>query len=80
MTEDELTVDDLVTGRAAEQLPDGEIPTAAVLVVETIHETGRSLRYVLAEGMVTHQAIGTVRSVLNKLEADDLANWGDDDE
>lgn len=76
---DDLTVDDLVTGRAAEQLGPGIIPTNAVLVVETIDEDGPGLRYVRSEGMSTWQTIGMLRSCLLHVEAVDADSWAEDD-
>lgn len=74
-----LTVDDLVTGRAAEELGPGIIPTAAILIVETISDEGQGLRYVRSQGLTLWAAIGLLRSILLRVEADDLAAWGDDE-
>lgn len=77
---DSLSVDDLVTGRAAEQLGEGVIPTAAVLVVQTLEGEGQGLRYVQSEGLASWQAIGMVGSALRRMEAADLEGWGGDPE
>lgn len=75
--DDSLEVDDLVTGKAAEQLGDGVIPVKAVLVVETVSEEGTGMRYVLSNGLRTWHAIGMLRSSLLKIENDDLRCWQD---
>ena len=81
MSDDTSSVDDLVTGKAAEQLGCGVLPTQAVLIVETIHEDGgRGMRYVLADGMTTWQAIGLVRSALLRIEDSDLESWTEEDD
>lgn len=76
MIDDVLGVDDLVTGRAAAQLGEGVIPIHAVLIVETMTDMSPSgLRYVLSDGVNLPHAMGLLRSVTLKLEADDLAMW-----
>lgn len=80
MSGEKLSVDDLVTGRAAEQFGAGVIPTAAVLVVQTIQGEGQGLRFVQTEGLPSWQAIGMVRSALLRMEAHDLAGWDGDPE
>lgn len=76
MSDGILGVDDLVTGRAAEQLGEGVIPIRAILVVETMTDASPSgLRYVLSDGLALPHAMGLLRSVTLKLEADDLAMW-----
>ena len=80
MSDEVLTTDDLVTGKAAEQLGPGVLPTRAVLIVETVDEEGRGLRYVLADGMTTWDAIGMVRSALLRIEDGDREFWEGDDE
>lgn len=77
--EDRLTVDELVTGRAAEMLGEGIIPTKAVLIVETMSEAGTGLRYVMSQGLMTWHALGMLRSSELWLEQQDLESWGDDD-
>lgn len=74
-----LTVDDMVGPPVAEDLGEGIIPTAAVLVVATISEDGNGLRFMLSDGLVSWNAIGMLRSILNRLKAEDLSAWGDDD-
>lgn len=75
-----MTVDDLVTGRAAQELGDGVFPTTAILVVATTSLDGHGLRYLIADADTPqYVAIGALRSVLHRLEADDLAAWDDDD-
>jgi hypothetical protein len=74
-----LTTDDLVTGRAAESLGEGVLPTRAVLIIETVESEGRGLRYVLAEGMTTWDAIGMVRSALLRIEESDRDYWEGED-
>jgi hypothetical protein len=76
--DDFLEIDDLVTGKAAEQLGEGCTPTKAVLVVETISEDGNGLRYVISHGVPTWAAIGMLRSALNRIEFDDLMTWDGD--
>lgn len=76
MSDEDLTVDDLVTGRASDQLGEGRIPTAAVLIVETMTEDGPGIRYVISHGVPTWHGIGMLRSCLNALEATDLEQWG----
>lgn len=82
--DDKLTVDDIVTGKVAEQLGPGVIPTRCILIVETIstegEETLPGMRYILSLGTKPWQALGPMRSVTLKLEADDLACWQDDEE
>lgn len=75
--DDLLEVEDLVAGKASEQLGEGVIPTRAVLVVETISEDSRQLHYVLSHGTQLWDALGMLRSVAVKIEADDLASWED---
>lgn len=75
-----LTVDDLVTGRAAEALGPGIIPTKALLIVETISEDGPGLRYIRTDDLATWQALGVLRSTLLALEAVDLDSWADVEE
>jgi hypothetical protein len=77
--DDDLTVDDLVTGKAAAQLGEGHIPTRAVLIVESMTEDGTGLRYVMSAGMQAWQALGMIRSVQLNLERVDLESWGDVD-
>lgn len=73
-----LTVDDLVTGRAGEELGEGVIPTTAVLIVATMSADSPSgLRYVIPDGTPSYVAIGMLRSVLIALEASDLQAWDD---
>lgn len=76
MNDDALTVDDLITGRAAEQMGPGVIPTAAVLVVQTMEEDGPGLRYVRTEGLPSWLAIGMMRSALLRIEDEDRQGWG----
>lgn len=78
---DALTVDDLVTGKAAEELGQGIIPVAAILIVETMSDTGNGLRFLIPEGVTNWQALGMLRSVQLNLERVDLDGWlgGDDD-
>lgn len=76
--DDALSVDDIVTGKVAEQLGHGRIPTRAVLIVETMSDEGTGLRFVLSEGLMRWQAMGMIRSVLVKVEHDDLETWDDD--
>ena len=76
--EDFLSVDDLVTGKAAEQLGEGTIPTKAILIVETMSEEGTGIRYVLSHGLMTWQAMGMLRSATLKIEDQDLAAWDED--
>lgn len=80
MDDDGLTVDDLVTGKAAEQLGEGIIPTKAILIVETISEDGPGLRYVRSQGLMTWHAVGMVRSTLLHIEDSDREAWIEDDE
>lgn len=75
--DDDLNVDDIVTGKAAEQLGDGHIPTRALLIVETMTEQGTGLRYVMSAGMQAWQALGLIRSVQLNLERVDLESWGE---
>lgn len=78
---DPMGVDDLVTGKAAEQLGPGVIPTAAVLIVETIEEDGPGLRFVRSTDLPSWRAIGMTRSALLHMERDDLSAWdGEEDE
>lgn len=78
-----LTVADLVTGRALEQLQSNAtelLPLRAVLIVETLDDGKRVLRYVLAAELGTlphHEAAGMVGSVLRRLERLDLEGWRD---
>lgn len=73
--DDFLAVDDLVTGKVAEQLGPGRIPTRAVLIVETMGDGDTGLRYVMSEGMQPWQALGMIRSTQLHLEAIDLESW-----
>lgn len=75
-----LTVDDLVSGKVAEELGEGKIPTAALLIVETMSEDGRGLRYVLSHGTMTWTALGMLRSTQLSLEEVDMASWRDEEE
>ena len=77
---DPITTDDLVTGRAAEQLGEGVIPTAAILIVATISENGPGLRYLIGHGTPQFLAIGMLRSATNHYEAEDLHGWEDEDD
>lgn len=77
---DRLTVDDIVTGRAAEELGPGVIPTRAILIVETVSEEGDGLRYILSAGTKTWQALGPLHSVTAAIAAADLADWAGDDD
>lgn len=79
MADETITVDDLVTGKAAADLGEGQIPTRAILIVETITDAGHGLRYILSDGTQPWQAVGMLRSVLNHIEHADLASWPDDD-
>lgn len=72
---DPITVDDIVHGKAAAQLGEGVIPTRAVLIIETVEENGVGLRYVLTDGVKTWHALGMLRSVSGRLEAEDLDGW-----
>lgn len=77
---DELTVDDLVTGRAASELGEGVLPTNAILLVSTISEDGPGFRYVVSHGTPSTLIVGMLRSATLKVEDDDLNGWGGDDE
>lgn len=72
-----LDVDDLVTGRAAAQLGQGVLPTAAILIVQTISESGPGLRYIRSTDLMPWQALGLLRSTELHMEAIDLAEWDD---
>jgi hypothetical protein len=78
-TDDDLTVDDLVSQRAADELGPGRIPTKAILVVETMSEEGTGLRFVTSNGLPLWQAIGMMRSALRRMEDVDAASWDDDE-
>lgn len=78
---DKLTVDDIVTGKVAETLGEGVIPTAAILVVETMSEEGNGMRYVMSKDAKTWHVMGMLRAAQLKIEHDDLAGWlGEEDE
>lgn len=77
--DEDLTVDDLVTGKAAAELGEGRIPSAAILIVETMSEDGSGLRFVLSDGMTTWRALGMIRSAQLRLEDIDAESWGEDD-
>lgn len=77
---DALTVDDLVTGRAAEELGQGIIPVAAILIVETMSDAGSGLRFIIPEDVTNWRALGMLRSVQLNLERVDLDGWLGDDE
>jgi len=79
VADETITVDDLVTGKAAADLGEGQIPTRAILIVETITDTGHGLRYTMSDDTQPWQAVGMLRSVLNHIEHADLACWPDDD-
>lgn len=76
----DLTVDDLVTGRAAEELGQGVIPVAALLIVETMADDGGGLRFVLPDEVPVWKALGMLRSVQLHLESVDMDGWQGDDE
>lgn len=78
MDDQALTVDDLVTGKAAGQLGEGVFPVSALLIVETMSEQGSGLRIVRSEGMMSWTAIGVLRSVLLRTEDEDLRSWEED--
>ena len=81
MSDEELTLDDLVTGPVAASLGDGRLPTRAVLIVETINpDSTIGLRFVTAGVTATHDVVGMLRSVCNRVEAVDLASWDDDED
>lgn len=77
-----VSIDDIVGGAAASKLGPGAIPTAALLIVETVTESGRELQYLRPAGVTTWQALGMLRSITLALEALDVAEWGpsEDDE
>jgi hypothetical protein len=78
--DDELTVDDIVSGLVAESLGPGVLPTAAILIVETVTEDSRGLRYLKTGGLSTWQALGILRSATIRVELEDRAGWIADDE
>lgn len=80
MTDGVLSVDDLVTGRAAAELGPGVIPSSALLIVETVSEQGTGLRFVSSDGVQTWQVLGMLRSVTARIEHDDLMAWFPDEE
>ncbi len=81
MDDDPLTVDDIVTGKVAESLGPGVIPTAAILLVETVSENGAGLRWVRSEGCTSWHALGILRSATIRTEIEDNDGWlSDDDE
>lgn len=75
MRDGAFTVDELVGAAIAEDLEDGRIPIGAVLVVETMTEAGPGVRFYMSDGMVTWHAIGLIRSVERRIEAEDLDEW-----
>jgi hypothetical protein len=78
VADETITVDDLVTGKAAADLGEGQIPTRAILIVETISDEGNDLRYVLSEGLMAWQALGMIRSAQLHIERLDIESWNND--
>lgn len=74
-TNNALQIRDMVTTKALDQFEPGSLPTAAILVIETVNGEGPALQFFRSDGMTPWHAIGLMRSVLAKVETDDLTGW-----
>lgn len=73
-----LPVEQMLTVKAKQEL-DGGIPSAAVLIVETISSDGVGLAVIESDGSPPWHLLGMVHSARLSMEAQDVAGWTDED-